>query len=902
MLRGGAQGLVGRDAELDALAKAVAAHRLVSITGAPGIGKSALARALAAGRPSVVCSLEGAATVDASASALLDVLGVAASPTASTAEKVGRVGRQLAQRGKVLLVLDGADLVRSALDKAISGWLQNAPMLRVAVTSRTRLAAASARRFDVDALDVPTERDRDLASIARAPAVRLFVHFAALVRPGYALGAQNAPWVARTVRLLEGIPLAIELSASRLVVLGERELAEHLSERLDILDASTGAARGRSLREAFRLSWDQLPDDDAQVLAACSYFRGSFDLPAATAIHGASGRSAEVRMAAALERLEEASLVRAFEPASLPGTRRYSLLASLRAFAEQERRRGGQEAAIAERHALHYAALSGRASSSSRTGSRAVRSPEELAFERDDMNHALAWAMDAGELETAARILIALAPLVLARGPLERYLEAIDLVLTTGRVARDQGAELHLARGLARIFHGRRDEAVEDLAIAQRLGRAARLARVEVLAASKRALVAGLKGDTKLSRQLVKAARAALGAKPDPQLHGIVLKDHANVLSEEGRNDEAMIELAQARDLFHEAGDLREEGFVLMMLGSRLVDIGEVVAARRDLTAALTALRKAGDLRSEGWTLVLLAIADAEESDLATARTRLETALEIFRVIGDAHTEGMVYGYLGNVALEQGAMSDAEDAYREARRRLAKAGDVGGEAMCVAGAAVVDVVLGRLGVARGGFAKAKKLVARDGRKARRHAVAILATMLDAAVAGGGDSSEPGDSEEVRFARRVVLRVRAAQTQGRANRDGGLGADELVIAHDGAWFHAATGDDASEPCELGASSAASRIVALLASHRQRYPGHPVPFATLVRAGWPDEAILAAAAKNRLHVTIARLRKSGLERTLVRRDDGYLLDPERLVRIADRHERPRRSPAAGRRPTV
>jgi len=221
------------------------------------------------------------------------------------------------------------------------------------------------------------------------------VHFAAFVRPGYALAAQNAPWVARTVRLLEGIPLAIELSASRLVVLGERELAEHLSERLDILDASTGAARGRSLREAFRLSWDQLPDDDAQVLAACSYFRGSFDLEAATAIHGAAGRSAEVRMAAALERLEEASLVRAFEPASLPGTRRYSLLASLRAFAEQERRRGGRETAIAERHAHHYAAL------------RSPRSPDELALDRDDLNHALAWAMDAGDISLVKRALLA---------------------------------------------------------------------------------------------------------------------------------------------------------------------------------------------------------------------------------------------------------------------------------------------------------------------------------------------------------------------------------------------------------------------------------------------------------------------------------------------------------------
>jgi hypothetical protein len=143
---------------------------------------------------------------------------------------------------------------------------------------------------------------------------------------------------------------------------------------------------------------------------------------------------------------------------------------------------------------------------------------------------------------------------------------------------------------------------------------------------------------------------------------------------------------------------------------------------------------------------------------------------------------------------------------------------------------------------------------------------------------------------VRFARRVVEQIRATNARGHASVGAGS-ATELVIAHDGSWFHAPGAD---RPCELGGSSAAGRIVAQLASHRLRYPGQSVPLATLVRAGWPDEAILAGAAKNRLHVTIARLRKNGLEGTLVRNDDGYLLDPARALRLADKHERPRRLP--------
>jgi hypothetical protein len=164
-------------------------------------------------------------------------------------------------------------------------------------------------------------------------------------------------------------------------------------------------------------------------------------------------------------------------------------------------------------------------------------------------------------------------------------------------------------------------------------------------------------------------------------------------------------------------------------------------------------------------------------------------------------------------------------------------------------------------------------------------VALLATTLPAAEHGAKRELASSASEEVRFARRVVANLRAAA--------GGGSVAELVVAHDGSWFHAAGTEHA---CHFGRSGPAGRILALLASDRLRYPGRPVLFATLVRAGWPDEAMLAGAAKNRLHVTIARLRKSGLEGTLVRRDEGYLLDAAHRVRVADRHEQPRRGPSA------
>jgi predicted ATPase len=898
-------GLIGRDSELEELARAVAKNRLVSMTGAPGVGKTALAAAFAESRASVQCALFGAEGADATSRAIARALGLPQSATASAAETAERIGRAFASRGKILVVLDDADLARGALAKLLPGWLRDAPSARFLVAARTRVALSTAQRFELGPLEIPgaisgaREQDRD--AVERCGAVRLFVRCAAAVRPGYRLTAAATPHVAAIVRTLGGLPLAIELCASRIVVLGEREIADMLAQRLDSLDAGSAAAGGRTLRGAFALSWDQLDEGDARILAACAVFRGSFDLDAATAVTGQS----RLETADALERLEESSLVRAFEPAEMPGARRYVLQASVRVFAGDRRTRD-ERAETARRHAEHFGASA---------GAGAPPRPEMLALDRDDLEAALGWATEEERTAMAARVALALAPLVLARGPLVPFLERVDALLAARGLPRALSAELHLVRGLARIHHGRRDDALGDLVAARRLAVRAGTLRVEVLAASKLGLVLGLKGRFSEAKSHFDAATRRLDARSDPGLRGVVSKDLANVLSEEGRNAEAMVELARARDLFHVAGDLREEGFVLMMLGSRLLDDGQLVDARRDCMSGLERLRAAGDHRSTRWCEVLLALVDEEEGDLLAARTRLDGALASFRAIGDAHTEGIVLGYLGNVALEQGALADADASYRDARMKLAEVGDRGSEAMVTAGAGVVDIALGRSASARERFARANELLERDGRAARREAVAVLASLLERGSKNSGakdaapkdaapkdtrakDAAPKDDrggasatSEEVRFARRVVAKVRSELAPRRASRARTPPADELVIAADGSWLRTPSGETA----KFAQGGALRGILRKLGQDRIRYPGRPMTLGALVRAGWPGESILPAAAKNRLHVTIARLRRAGLEGVLVHDDDGYLLDPAVPARVADDGERPRRSAA-------
>jgi hypothetical protein len=166
----------------------------------------------------------------------------------------------------------------------------------------------------------------------------------------------------------------------------------------------------------------------------------------------------------------------------------------------------------------------------------------------------------------------------------------------------------------------------------------------------------------------------------------------------------------------------------------------------------------------------------------------------------------------------------------------------------------------------------------DARAARREAFAILSSVLDGdapmeRATGKASTREP---EEVRFARRIVTR----RLEGRA-AESAQPTQGIVVAGDASWPRVASG----ATVRLGRARALARIVRGLALERVRHPGRAVAADDLVRIGWPDERIVPAAAKNRLHVSITRLRKLGLEDAIVREADGYLFDPGIDVSVSD-----------------
>jgi len=812
--------LFGRDAESSALRAALKSNHVIVVTGPPGIGKSALVHGLA---DAVFCALAGAHGADDALRVVARAFSVPVAAGAADQEIAARVGRAIAGRGRPVVVLDDVDRCRDAIARALKRWTVDAPNARFVITARTRTGLGGAR-IDVGPLDA-------------SAGAKLFA-----ARAEMRLDVDEAEHVRAIVDALEGVPLAIELAAARAAVLAPAEIERLLAAQLDLLDSGE-----RSLRSAFALSWDELDEEEAAALAVLATFRGGFDVGAANAVIGRADNARDrIRTARVLEKLAERSLLRARDD-------RHVLTEALRAYALEQLEDRGEADDARRRHARWFASLE-------------LSAVEDLERERLNLDDALAFAMAKNDAKLAASVLHVLGRLVLARGPLAPFVENVGWVAK--RLPAKDRHELLLQRGLAEIFRGRRDDALGDLKVARR----SKDARVRALAASKTGLVLAFKGETRGAEAAFADAFAAAKKAGDPLTRGIVTKDRANVLAERGESEEAMGLLARARTLLHAAGDLREEGFVAMMMGMRLFDEGRLDDARRDLSAALGVLRRAGDRRSEAWTLAMLGLVAAESGDFSDARTRLEASLAIVRTVGDEHTEGLVTSFLGHVALEQGVLRDAEQSYAHATMLLERAGDRAAEAFVIGTAAAVDHELGRMGAAKDGLRRARTRLANDGRSARRDAVAVLATMLDGDEAMRRVAREKGsDPEEVRFARRVIARrlgprVRADDV-----------AAPITVAEDGSWVRVGSG----AAVRLGRARALANIVRELAMMRVRHPGRAIAGPVLVRAGWPDERILPKAAKNRLHVSIARLRKLGLEGAIVSDLDGYFLDPKVAV---------------------
>jgi predicted ATPase len=395
-LRAATTSFIGRESEAGEVQAAVKAHRLLTLIGVGGVGKTRLALEVA-GRlvdefPDGVWFFELAAVSDPAAvpDAVAAVLGITQQPGRSVAESVAG-----ALEGRVrLLVLDNCEHVLEAAADLIEAILAASATTTVVATSREGLGIADERLWPVPSLDV--------AAGADSAAVALFVERAQHVSPRFTVGdAGEAGAVVEICRRLDGIPLAIELAASRMAAMTASEVRDRLDHRFRLLVGSRrGLERHHTLRHAVAWSYDLLDDAEKALLDRCSVFAGGFDLHSACAVAGFPDAPDDFAVLDLLDALVRKSLLVADRSS---GRTRYSMLETIRQFAEEQLVARGEASEIRAAHSRYFAGR--EADIMALWDSPRQRAAYDwFTTELANLRTAFRWATDQGDLDVAATI------------------------------------------------------------------------------------------------------------------------------------------------------------------------------------------------------------------------------------------------------------------------------------------------------------------------------------------------------------------------------------------------------------------------------------------------------------------------------------------------------------------
>jgi predicted ATPase len=395
-LRAAPTSFIGRESEVAELQAAVKAHRLMTLTGVGGVGKTRLALEVAARLvdefPDGVWFFELAAVADPAAvpDAVAAVLGITQQPGKTVTESVASA---LEGRSR-LLVFDNCEHVVDSVADLVEAILAASATVTILATSREGVGVSDEQLWRVPSLDVNSGTE--------SAAVNLFVDRAHSVVSDFSLAQPGeADAVVEICRRLDGIPLAIELAASRMAAMTASEVRDRLDHRFRLLVGSRrGLERHHTLRHAVAWSYDLLDDTEKALLDRCSVFAGGFDLHSTCAVAGSPDAPDDFANLDLLDMLVRKSLLVADRSA---GRTRFSTLETIRQFAEEQLVARGEASDIRAAHSRYFA---GREADilALWDSPRQREAYDWFAVELANLRTAFRWAADHGDLDAAATI------------------------------------------------------------------------------------------------------------------------------------------------------------------------------------------------------------------------------------------------------------------------------------------------------------------------------------------------------------------------------------------------------------------------------------------------------------------------------------------------------------------
>ncbi|MBX2800766.1 MAG: winged helix-turn-helix domain-containing protein [Myxococcales bacterium] len=629
---------VGRIRVLRTLADLVAKEGCVTLVGFGGVGKTRLALQLVRslddqGRPGPrwFCELAAARSrrqiVQVVAAALEVRLGD---------EPVDQLGRVLCGRGTALLVLDNAEHVAAEVASLVERWCGLAPRLTILTTSRHRL-------------DLRGERLCALPPLHDDEARELFEERARAVLPSFRVRPPQNAVLQRVLDLLDGLPLAIELAAARVVMLDLEELVTRLEQQLQVLSTveRDRPTRHLSLRATLAWSWSLLDPEERAAVGCLAVFRNDFALAAGEAVIEAEAGPLDV-----LQGLVQKSWVQRTDDG------RFRLLRCIVEYAEELTERVRLDAAE-HRHGAYFAAMGTDDALEALRREGGHDRLRALMRSLDDIVAACERAVARADPEQAVPTLRLAWSVLLLRGPFTRIWSLADGVRALRGLTEEALLRVERVRGHAASMLRKMEDAcsidTDNLARARRVGDVRFEAMILI------ALGGTHRWQGRRSEALATFTSALARARHagDRRLEGLAYANLATASWQLGHADDSRAHLEAALVIHRELGNRISEGITLSNLGLWHSGRGDAIEAKLCQEAALTVQQQIGDRASMAHTRRRLAMLEIDAGRLDAALVHLRAARALERELGNREGEGRVRYQLGVLHLQTGDLDAA---------------------------------------------------------------------------------------------------------------------------------------------------------------------------------------------------------------------------------------------------
>lgn len=832
--------LVGRETELETLARGLTSSRVVLIAGLPGVGKSALARRFLA-RPLVklghgrelvplVVNLAFARTSHEVLTRLRLAMGETDEGPPSSGQPEDALARLLLAK-KYVVLFDDADDCPEVVAHLVRAWQTRAGAACAIITMCRRDVLGDVVTVDLRPLAVPPPHVEEEAAMGY-PSLQL------LRRDGGPAGPNTLGLLAQIARNVDGLPADLVRCAEVFTQLEPTHVAAALTQRgISILHADRPA--GPQERSTLAV-WRSLTGAQQALLRQLAPLDEACSLEVATGIARSEER---VDIALHIRTLVERGAVLATRAGD---TIRYRVVGLMQMVALRNEA-SHEEISTDRAERLQYFIGLAR-------GARVQLAPRpHQRIDVPNMLRALVDAIASGALTDACSMVSCLASAAVANGDRDVLLKHVETLLREVPVSRGEArSELLFARGLLTFGAPSDDDSsLLDLRVSAVMGRPATAAMSLAIAS----VLLALRSDLVRSGELMSRAVGALARTEAARATPMVRECRALLLLLEGS--------ATARNgIRAQLGTLASDS--LLWVG-HLVDAGATGEARRLLNPLASNIESLSPSRA-AWTMCMLACLEQDGGELALAREELERARRIARFTDDRFLDAMVSYVSAGVELELGNHENAVDHANNAITVFNRCGAAGFAAFAGLLAAIGQGLSGQLDVAVAAFGPALTAVNTVGRRAQRLAATNLAAIL-----GMTPLPAPApDGSPALWEQRLATRLLA-----RAVKKGTIppptGRAEITISERFDAFQDAGGAVIS----LRSRPILRKLLEMLVRQRIRQPGLPVSPAQLVRQAWPEQPTTTNASLNRLYVSVLRLRELGLGDAIVKVEGGYLL---------------------------